>query len=331
VSGRDQDTDPDTPAVNVPDGVVGGESRPPDEHTMRVRARNQVKTSLKVHDAPEPPPDPPAARSSSEMAESSRRQIRRERDRRAEKRAMQMVVVVFLGLGGGAILLVNALVDDPVPSETPPTDPSKVAVAPPPPPKGVISSGLDETPNIPALQHLADSGLTIAAEGIPQVDAVEGAAGVAALAAIETCRFAYAVWEFSPNKRFRFLSTCDALEGQVMFGAYEVDGATIRMSPLISDTDVVVSEFFMVQPSKMVSRVSRSKGGETILQIEQKVTAMRPGQDGEAWRDAFSAKNTIHLPKGGGSAPPPPTSAPPPPPAKKEKSGDPLLDLLKNG
>jgi len=326
------ETDPDAPAVNVPQGVVTGESRPPDEHTMRVRARQKSKheSSLKVHDAPPPQPvpepEPPAARSSSEMADSSRRQRKRERDRRAERRAMQTIVLVFLGLGGGALFLVNTMVEDDVSPPPPPVDPTKQAVVPPPPPSGVLSTRIDETPDIPAFQHLRDTGLTIAAEGIPQVDALEGGSSVAALAALETCRFAYAVWEFSPNKRFRFMTTCGALDGQVMFGAYEIDGATIRMSPLITDTDAVISEFQVEKPSKMISRVSRARDGPQVLEINQKVTAMRPGMDGDAWRDAFMDRNTIHLP--GEKPKTEHAPQPPPPPAKK---GDPLLDLLKQG
>jgi hypothetical protein len=325
VSGDPDSTDPDAPVVSVPQGVVAGESVPPDEHTMRVRARQksqQERSNLKVHDAP--PPEP-TMQTSTEMAEASRRKRRRERDRRAERRAMQLVVLVFIGLGGAAFFVVNTMIEDEPPYVPPPVDPNEQAVVPPPPPSGVISTTIDETPDIPALQHLRDTGLTIAAEGIPRVDALDDASSVAALAALETCRFAYAVWEFSPNQRFRFMTTCSALEGQVMFGAYKVDGAVIRMSPLVSDTDSVVSEFHVEKPSKMSSRVSRTQGGPEVLEIHQKVTAMRPGLDGEAWRDAFLDKNTIHLPGARPKSAPPPRS--PPPPAKK--SGDPLLDLLK--
>jgi hypothetical protein len=326
---RDHDsTDPDSPAVNVPKGVVAGETRPPDDHTMRVRARQKPaqESHLKVHDrAPELDPVPPAARSSSEMADSSKRQRRRERDRRAERRAMQTVVLVFLGLGGGSLALVNYLIEEEPVVPPPPPDPNAV-VEPPPPPTGVISTKIDDTPDIPAFQHLRDTGLTIAAEGIPQVDALEAGGSVAALAALETCRFSYAVWEFSPNERFRFMTTCGALEGQVMFGAYKIDGGVIRMSPLVTDTDAVTSEFHVEKPSKMVSFVSRTRDGPQVLEIRQKVTSMRPGMDGDAWRDAFLDRNTIHLPSEKSKAPPP---SQPPPPAKKD--GDPLLELLKQG
>ncbi len=321
MSGGDHDpTDPAQP-------VVAGESVPPDEHTLRVRARREREAGvlLTIHDEPDPPP-----RTSTELAESSRRRTRRERDRRAERRALQLVVLLFLGLGGGAFAVVNLLVEDdpPAVAPPPPADPDQQAVVPPPPPPGVISTAIDETPNIPAFRHLSDEGLTIAAEGIPQVDALEGGNSIAALAALETCRFSYSVWELSPNKRFRFMTTCAALEGQVMFGAYEIDGAVIRMSPLVSDTDSVVSEFYVERPSKMVSRVSNVRDGPVVLEIHQKITAMRPGLDGDAWRDGFADKNTIHLP--GERAPDHskgPSTPPPPPPAKK--GGDPLLELLK--
>lgn len=319
MSGVDDPTDPQ---------VVSGEAVPPDEHTLRVRARQKQRSEaskLVVHD--DPPPAEPPQRSSTEMAEVSRRHRKRERDRRAERRAMQLVVLLFLGLGGGAFALVNLMLEDPPPSG--PVEVAEVAETPPPPPTGVISTQIDETPDIPALQNLVDVGLTIAAEGIPQVDATEEGAGMGALAALETCRFAYAVWEFSPNKRFRFMTTCSALDGQVMFGAYVIDGAVIRMSPLITDTDAVVSEFHIARPSKMVSHVSRTRDGPVVLEISQKVTAIRPGLDGDSWRDAFSAKNTIHLPGERTKAPPP--SAPSPPPPPKQAEGDPLLELLKKG
>lgn len=320
----EQDTDP---AVNLPDGVVSGESVPPDEHTMRVRARAQAEASnLEVHDDP-PPQD---HRSSTEMAEVSRRQRRRERDKRAERRAIQTVIFVFVGLGGAALVGVNVLLPE-EPVSPPPKAKAKedgVQKAPPRRRAGVISTSIDETPNIPAFRALTNEGLTIVAEGLPQVDALSNQTSVQALAALETCRFAYAVWEFSPNKRFRFMSTCGALDGQVMFGAYEIDGAVLRMSPLVTDTDSVVSEFFVERPSRMISKVSRYQGGPEVLTISQKVTDMRPGLDGEAWRDAFSGKNTINLPGGRRGSSAPPRRPSPPPPAKK-KGGDPLLDLLK--
>lgn len=323
----EQDTDP---AVNLPEGVVSGESVPPDEHTLRVRARQHAEASnLRVHDATSTD-----HRSSTEMAEVSRRQRKRERDKRAERRAIQTILFVFVGLGGAALVGVNLLLHDEPVSTPPPSEEEKQGLSlPPPGGTGVISTSIDETPNIPAFRALSNEGLTIVAEGLPQVDALAGGTGVQALAALETCRFAYAVWEFSPNKRFRFMSTCGALDGQVMFGAYEVDGAVLRMSPLITDTDAVVSEFFVERPSRMVSRVSRRQGGPEVLTITQKVTDMKPGLDGDAWRDAFSGKNTINLPGGRRGTPPPraprPHAPPNGPPPAKQKSGDPLLDLLK--
>lgn len=333
MSGDHDPTDPDAPVVNVPDGVVSGESSPPDEHTLRVRARSRQKapaTNLEVHDQTK---QVPAQRSSTEMADVSRRHRRRDRDKRAERRAIQWLVGLFVGIGGATLLAVNVLLDDSKPTDRPPPllDENGEQVVVPPPPSGVISTTIDETPDIPAVRHLQNEGLTIVAEGLPQVDAIGMMQGNAALAALETCRFAYAVWEFSPNKRFRFLTTCNAMEGQVMFGAYEVVGGVVRMSPLITDTDAVISEFHVGRPSKMISRVSRAAGSPSVLKIDQRVTNMRPGLDGDRWRDAFSAKNTINLPTGRQKAPPPRRGGPPPPsgPAKQKKSSDPLLDLLK--
>jgi hypothetical protein len=320
MSGQDDRTDPDAPAVDLPKGVVTGESVPPDEHTLRVRTKREKEpgATLHVHDEKPPEPEPP---SSTELADSSRRRMRRQRDQRAERRALSLLLFVFVGLGGAVLVGVNVLLEEP-----PPSDPA-VPVEPPAKKSqlsGVYSSPIDETPALPAFESLRNEGLTIVAEGLPQVDFV-GESGAAALAALETCRFAYAVWEFSPNKRFRFMSTCEALQGQVMVGAYEISGGMVKMSPLVSDTDAVTSEFRVEHPSRMVSTVSRRLGEDPVLEISQKVTAMRPGLDGEAWRDAFSSKNTIQLPTRAPDAPPPPREGRPPPPAKAK---DPLLDLL---
>ncbi len=330
MSEHDQDAPGPGPAV------IAGESTPPDEHTMRVRAKAAPKeppTQIKVHDQPEAPPAPEGVQayqgpSSTQMAEADRRRRRRERDRQAERRALMIGASVFLGLGGAGLAAVNYMVEDPPPTVPPPIDPNAKTKAPPPPPPerpGVFSTEVNEVHNIPALRYMAREGLTIAAEGIPQVDALMAGSEVQGLAAFETCRFAYGVWEFSPNKRFRFLTTCGALEGAVMVGAYEIQGAVVRMSPLISNHGSVVSEFHVKKPSKIKSWVTLKGASAPQLSIVQRVTAIRPGQEGEGFRRTYVGRNTINIRR-----PPPAPSAPPPsPPSGSKKAKDPLLDLLK--
>lgn len=292
--------------------VVGGETTPPDEHTARVRAQQAEKdrdkapaSNLKVHDPPKgDAPAAPEQRSSTEMAEASRRARRRERDRRAERRAIQLVIGLFVGLGGLGLVAINYWVEED--QVTPPTSTKGPAV--PPPPKQVpgqrstFAAGAD----IPAIHSIKSEGLTIAAEGLPEVlaDAEDGS--VANLAALQTCRFAYGVWEFSPNKRFRFLTTCEALLGQVMVGAYEIDGTVVRMSPLLSVEATLTSEFQVEKPSTLKT-VVQAKNGRT-LEVNQRITTMRPGLEGEAFRATYLPKNTIAIPgQRGGDAPPPPS------------------------
>ncbi|MBK6686202.1 MAG: hypothetical protein IPG45_17145 [Deltaproteobacteria bacterium] len=291
--------------------VVSGEATPPDEHTARVRAaqaqaeRDKAPpTQLKVHDPAGEQPPPAEARSSTEMAESSRRARRRERDRRAERRAIQLVIAVFVGLGGAGLLAVNYLVED---DQGPPTEgPRGPAV--PPPPKTVPGkrSTFAEGADIPAIGSMNSEGLTIAAEGLPEVLADVEDGSLANLAGLQTCRYAYGVWEFSPNKRFRFLTTCEALVGQVLVGAYEIQGTVVRMSPLSSVEGTLTSEFQVEKPST-IKTIVQTRSGRT-LQVNQRVTTMRSGLDGEAFRATYFPKNTIQIPgQRGGDAPPPPS------------------------
>ena len=290
--------------------------------------------TLADEEVPKGPPEPvPAYQATSEeLSRSSRRARRRERDGRAERRAIQVLIGVFVGLGGLALVAVNVFLDDPEPTAPPPPaeadqDTEAPAVPPPPsvPPKpeNVISTPTVETVDIPALRQLKNEGLTIAAEGLPEVVASVQGSKVNVLAARETCRFAYGIWEFSPNKRFRFLPTCPSMDGQVLFGAYAISGGTIRMSPLTVSGVELVSEFRVERPSRVMTRVSVD-GGRYTLRVSQRVTVIRAGQMGDAFFNSYADKNTLRVP--GRSARRPPPSEPAPPPPKRDR----LLELLKN-
>lgn len=139
--------------------------------------------------------------------------------------------------------------------------------------------------------------MTIAAEGLPEVAASGVVEAPASVAALETCRFAFAVWEFSPNKRFRFLTTCPALKGQIMVGAYEISGSTIRMSALVDPPVQILSVFEVEKPSRLVSslRVDHPGTPPITLVVNQRVTTIRAGIEGEAFRDTYAPRNTMQV------------------------------------
>jgi len=319
----DQDrTGPPGVASGQPEQVVGGEVELPLEHTERVRvARGQAPppVNLRVHD--EAPP--PAPRSSTELAQRSNRERRRQRDRRAERRAVMLVFALFVGVGGAALFAVNVLwPEEPVEVATP----ASTAAQPPPPvpvaPTPTRTVGGDQPVDLPVLRILDREGLTIGAEGLPEVLALVDQADVSRRAALESCRFAFAVWELSPNKRFRFLSTCGPLKGQILVGAYVVDGTKIRMSPLGSTGVKITTELELERPTKATTSITEAGAPTPMLAVRQRLTAIRPGLEGEAFRDAFAPRNTI-APRQEAVAPPPPAPAPPP-----RTPRDPVLDLL---
>ena len=286
-------------------------------------------------EAPENPAGPIKAygASSSELATSSRRSRRRQRDRKAEWRAVQVLIGLFVGVGGALLVAVNVLLDDP-PAATDKTPAATSGAAgpaapqtnpvPPPPDEGVISGTFVETVDLPALRQLRNEGLTIAAEGLPAVDSSATGPGVGPLAGRETCRFAYGVWEFSPNRRFRFMPTCPSMDGQVLFGAYAVQGGVIRMSPLKVSGVELLTEFFVEKPSRLVTRVTVG-GGRVTMTVRQRVTVIRAGQFGDSFFDTYAPRNTLAVAKG--STRRPPVGEPKAPPPKR----DPLLDLLRGG
>ena len=329
-------TDPNAPAST---------GEPLADRTQRVRTRipdpaehpppsADPNPSTSVIDEPQPPgPVKAYGSTSTQLARDSRRSRRQQRDRRAEWRAIQVLIGLFVGIGGLALVAVNVLLDDPSPSMKARPDPSSPSspsgrsgpVAPAstavgPSPDNIISTPLVETVDLPALRQLRNEGLTIAAEGLPEVSvsSAERSMNTESAAARETCRFAYGIWEFSPNRRFRFLPTCKSMDGQVLFGAYEVEGTRIRMSPLRASDVSWVSEFQVEKPSRLSTRVD---GGRVTLDVRQRVTVIRNGLTGDAFFGTYAAKNTLAVP--GGAPPSAPPRVPPPPPR------DPLLDLLR--
>lgn len=277
----------------------------------------QAALSASTDDPSLAPTTPP--KTTSELAERSKKERRRERDRRAEKTALRAVIFTFVLLGVGLYALLNSdLVDTPVPESD-----ATPATKAPPRPRPVTTAEIDETPDLPALRQLATEGLTIAAEGLPEVLASDGSSEASLAAAIETCRFAYGIWEFSPNKRFRFITTCPGLEGQILVGAYEARGSQLLLSPLVDGVSTMVSLFEVEKPSKMTTEIAVGAGARRItLGVNQRVTAMRGGLQGEAFRDTYAPRNTLSVP--GGRARPAPSEG-----ATKGTKRDPLYELLK--
>ncbi len=244
-----------------------------------------------------------------------------------------MVLGVFLGFGAIALVVVNSdLVDTPAPATPPPAaSGAPVPTAPPRPSAPHLSSTPAEAPDIPALESMRSEGLTIVAEGLPRVIALDPNAPPQALAGVESCRFAYAVWEFSPNQAYRFMSTCGAAEGETLVGAYQIDGSRIRMSPLQSGPVELVSVFEVQRPSSMTTEITVKRSGRAPIRmrVKQRVTGMRQGMDGDAWRRSYIKKNTIKVNSGAATRPPPGRPAPRPKAPPPEASGDPVLDLIR--
>lgn len=315
----DQEAHADTRADVPVTEIEYQEGRPPPEHTQRVRAKQGPASAA----ASGP------ARTSTELAAPSVRHRRRERDRRAEAAALKVVLGVFLAAGASVFALLNSgLFDDapaPVklPTETGPNgevEPVVTKTKPPP----VVSTKVEETRHIPALETMGSEGLTIGAEGLPQVVPLGETVPPAPVVGLEACRFAYGVWEFSPNNAFRFLSTCGAMKGQVLVGAYEIDRrlGVVRLSTVRAGDSLFTSTFEVERPSRMTTRVMVA-GHE--LEVRQKITLIRPGMDGEAFVRGLGERNQLQV-QGSPDAVPSPAPSPAPRPAPTER--DPVLDLL---
>jgi hypothetical protein len=323
------------------DSAPAQQSQPRDPPPSKEPERSPPVAAPVAKDPAEPRrPEAPPVRSA-ELAASSIKERKRARDQRAEKSALRLLLFVFLGIGGGALVLVNSGVLDGDPHTTAPEGAkgaTGITARARPQPKPGLRSSSDETPDIPAIRSMLAEGLTIGAEGLPQIAPEEGPLPPPALAGIESCRFAYGVWEFSPNKAVRFLSTCPVLEGEVLVGAYEVDGSSVMLSPLRGEEGEFVSVFEVEKPSSMTTRViARTRVGEFAFQVKQRVTIMRPGLDGEAFRKMMAPKNTIEVKDfrntkepGAERAEPEPSPPPRSKPAPKAKAQtDPVLELLK--
>jgi hypothetical protein len=304
-------------------GAAGHE----DDAAPEPRAEASTPRARSVIAADDAPPVP--ATTSADLARQSQKARRRARDARAEKVALYGTIGAFVCVGLGVLLVINSGAVD-APSDTP-----RTTLVPVPGVGGAAKPeaarpALDETPDLPALRQLQGSGLTIVAEGLPEVLAVEGDVPTPRMAALETCRFAYGIWEFSPNRAFRFVTTCGALAGQQLVGAYEVDGSKVRMSPLSIDGVVLTSVFEVEKPSTMTTRAVI--GGRHGLEIRQRITGIRPGLDIASFAKAYGPRNTVAV--DGVAAPPTPgrraaprgddePAAPPPAPKK-----DPVEELL---
>ena len=264
-----------------------------------------------------------------DYAQRSRKELRRERDARAEKAAMRILLFVFVGLCATGLFVVNSgLVDlgeDGVSQETQ----KKRPTAP------VLTAQPLEEAVIPALKSMEREGLTIVAEGLPEVVALKPVNPPAMLVGIESCRYAFAIWEFSPNKRFRFITTCELMRGEILAGAWSRDGNQILLSPLTSAGSVMTSRFEVEKPSRMVTDIviSAPKVSSVRLKVRQRITGMRPGMDGAGFLRSYQPRNTVKVqgirvvpekaaPRSntsGEAAPTKPTKSP---------SGDSLLDML---
>ncbi len=315
------DQDPSSGATGQPHGVVGGEVELPLEHTARVRATaaRAPGSQLTVHDESGSAAPP---RNSTELAEPSRRRHRRDRDRRAERRAIFVVLFVFVGGGAAALMAIDILMPEEPASPAPMAEAPAAGLAEPKPqPQGVISSGIEASPDLPVLRMLLREGITIGAEGLPEVLALSDSANISAQAALESCRFAFSVWELSPNKRFRFLSTCGLLKGQVLVGAYAVSGTKVRLSPLTANGVVLTTELSLEKPTRATTSVSIAGAKTPMLAVKQRLTAIRPGLEGDGFRNTFAPRNNIS-PRVAAPAPRPMAPAAPSAPR------DPVLDLL---
>lgn len=274
--------------------AVGGEHRLPLEHTQRVRVQAENETS-----------DSGGDHAPTGAADRTRRARRRERDALAERRAIQIVMTFFVGFGALGFVVLH-LLDSGASAggySEKPANPRmrdslrSAEVGQREKPNGRhTSSELLETPRLPALRALEMAGLTVAAEGLPKVNSLSRAS--TKLAGREACRFAYGVWEFSPNQTFRFLSTCKGLGRLELIGAYEVRGTKVFMSEVGSSPVRWTSVFEVQKPAKMESKIMVSVGTSTHrFEVSQRVTVVRTGLHGDDFRDSFSRKNRLTLPR----------------------------------
>ena len=277
--------------------------------------------------APSEQADPSA--STAQMAQQSRKELRRERDAQAEKMALRVLLFVFLGVGGLGWGLINSGVIDlggPV-SGGGEADKKPVPTAP------VLTAPPVESAKIPALESMEREGLTIVAEGLPEVVAIQPARPPQMLVGIESCRYTFAIWEFSPNKRFRFMTTCELLKGEILAGAWHREGSEVLLSPLTSAGSQMRSRFEVEKPSRMVTdiEITAPNAKPVKLMVRQRITGMRPGMEGAGFLRVYEPRNTVKV-QGIRIVPekvsPSPQNKAPTSPKPNKPSGDSLLDLL---
>ena len=269
-----------------------------------------------------------SAPTTADYAQRSRKELRRERDARAEKAAMRVLLFIFVGLCGAGLIVVNSGLID-LGEDGSPAEPKKARPSAP-----VLTAQPLEEAIIPALKSMEREGLTIVAEGLPEVVAIQPSNPPAMLVGIESCRYAFAIWEFSPNKRFRFMTTCELMRGEILAGAWSRDGNQILLSPLTSAASVMTSRFEVEKPSRMLTDIviTAPKTKAVRLKVRQRITGMRPGMDGAGFLRSYQPRNTVKVqgirivPEKSSTESAPGTVTPPKP--TQGSGGDSLLDML---
>lgn len=178
------------------------------------------------------------------------------------------------------------------------------------PPRPVAVGG-EARPEIPALTAMLDQGLTIVAEGLPDLGLAKGQVSPEVAAEI-SCRLAFGIWEFSPNHRFRFLSSCQAFDGEILVGAYTIEGADVLLSPLPAGQGEMRSLFKVERPSEMQTGIKLPSG---LVTIRQRVNVIKTGLLGDDLRFRYQERNRLRIPSA-------------PPKAGEAEEADPLLKLF---
>lgn len=251
-------------------------------------------------------------------SDRAKRAQRRDRDALAERRAVQAILAIFFGFGGMGFLALNlsglglggtseqgdtkskekrrgtATIDKASSSASSGLaasgSPASEAVS-----GGLGGAGSSATRVVPAPSHmeaLRHTGLTIGTEGVPQSEANFPRARAAV--GLQACRFAYGVWEFSPNQTFRFLSTCSGLGRLELVGGYQLRDEQIYLSELVVGNTRWTSVFQLAAPSTMRSLV-RLDQTRTIA-LKQRVTVAQEGLHGDEFRQDLRSKNLLTVP-----------------------------------
>lgn len=315
--------------------------------TARVRTRSSGITDTTVDQRlPFSEPGPPLEPVPDTELLSARRALkaqRRARARYVERRVMVLMLGAIL-LGSGIGFLLIQLLFGESDAETPPVVAVRLApqgdgdsaadfedlaprsglhaqalhaqaaaqtgapmVGPPRP----VAVGGEARPEIPALTAMLDQGLTIVAEGLPDLGLAKGQVSPEVAAEI-SCRLAFGIWEFSPNHRFRFLSSCQAFDGEILVGAYTIEGADVLLSPLPAGRGEMRGLFKVERPSEMQTGIKLPSG---LVTIRQRVNVIKTGLLGDDLRFRYQERNRLRIPSA-------------PPKAGEAEEADPLLKLF---